>query len=378
MKKEEKKKVIKLRERDTINIPTSVMSLDKLTNSTSKFLSFESFSYSLENSQANRNMAIEYIADTFERNQDHSEHTLTVNDKELNSMLSDYTTGGLLYSYPYILEIFGKSSIGKTQIMIQLLLSTLLANNIPSAKALYLSTEDSVKIIYRRFIQMFKLEFSSLNDDEEEMLLNRINFLYSSNLINFVHYNLETILNNNHGIRYFFIDSISNDLRHISDNNIKNELFRKLTELSFKYKFMIIVTNQVFTYINENDDTINSKLAKSSKIDEMRYGTQLIDCTTYENQIRHIANPLFHNRESLGRNNDTYETSHGFELPTLGYLFNNFVNTRLVLFNMGRSGERFIRVMYSDSFCNSGFIGDTGVQLKYTLEKNALVKFERE
>ena len=355
------------------------MSYDQLNYSSNKFLSFESFNHHLENFETTKNGAIQYVADTFEKNQDHIEHILTINDANLNSLLSDYTTGGLPYSYPYILEIFGKSSIGKTQIMIQLLLSTLLAINIPSAKALYLSTEDSVKIIYRRFIQMFKLQFSTLNDSEEEMLLNRINFLYSSNLINFVHYNLESILENNHGIKYFFIDSISNDLRHISDNNIKDELFKKLTELSFKYKFMIIVTNQVFTYINEDDDTLDSKLAKNSKIDDMKYGTQLIDCTTYENQIRHIANPLFHNRESLGKNNDTYKTNHGFELPTLGYLFNNYVNTRLVLFNMGRSGDRFIRVMYSDSFCNSGFIGNTDdVQLKYTLEKNSLVKFERE
>lgn len=344
-----------------------------------RFLSFESFNFYLESFETSKNGAIEYVADTFEKNQDHIEHILTVNDKNLNSLLSNHTTGGLPYSYPYILEIFGKSSIGKTQIMIQLLLSTLLVNNIPSAKALYLSTEDSVKIIYRRFIQMFKLQFSALSEFEEEILLNRINFLYSSNLINFVHYNLESILENNHGIKYFFIDSISNDLRHISDNTIKNELFKKLTELSFKYKFMIIVTNQVFTYINEDDDAIDSKLAKNSKIDDMKYGTQLIDCTTYENQIKHIANPLFHNRESLGNNNDTYETNHGFELPTLGYLFNNYVNTRLVLFNMGRSGDRFIRVMYSDSFCNSGFIGNADdVQLKYTLEKNRLVKFERE
>ena len=114
------------------------MSYDQLNYSSNKFLSFESFNHHLENFETTKNGAIQYVADTFEKNQDHIEHILTINDANLNSLLSDYTTGGLPYSYPYILEIFGKSSIGKTQIMIQLLLSTLLAINIPSAKALYI------------------------------------------------------------------------------------------------------------------------------------------------------------------------------------------------------------------------------------------------
>lgn len=344
-----------------------------------KFVSFESINYLLENPDRTKTEVLENIANSFNKNQQHVEHSLKLNDEQLNNLLSDNTTGGLQYSYPYILEIFGKSSMGKTQIMIQLLLSTLLTENIASAKALYLSTEDSVKIIYRRFIQMFKIQFPSLGSDEEEILLNRINFLYSPNFINFVHYHLETILEKNTGIKYLFIDSISNDLRHINDNNLKNELFSKLTELSFKYKFMIIATNQVFTYINEDDELDNAKLTTALRPDDMKYGDQLIDFTKYETQIKHFSNPLFHNRESLGKNKDVYEKNHKFELPTLGYLFNNYVNTRLVLFNMGSSGDKFIRVLYSDSFDNSGFLGEPHtVQLKYILDKNSLVRFEYE
>lgn len=355
------------------------MSSNLLPYHSNKFLTFDSINYLLENSDSSKNSVLENIANAFDKNQQHIEHILKINDEQLNDFLSDYTKGGLAYSYPYILEIFGKSSIGKTQIMIQLLLSTLLSENIASAKALYLSTEDSVKIIYRRFIQMFKIQFPLLDTYQEEEYLNRINFLYSPNFINFVHYHLETILEKNQGIKYLFIDSISNDLRHINDNTLKNELFSKLTELSFKYKFMIVVTNQVFTYINEDDELAAPGPLNVSKMDDMKYGDQLIDCTKYETQIKHIANPLYHNRESLGENKDVYEKNHKFELPTLGYLFNNYVNTRLVLFHMGSSGDRFIRVLYSDSFDNAGFLGEPqAMQLKYVLDKNSLVRFERE
>ncbi|XBW37995.1 hypothetical protein QEN19_003580 [Hanseniaspora menglaensis] len=307
------------------------------------------------------------------------------NSDTLNKMLtrnSDEDTG-LRYNYPYLLEIFGKSSMGKTQIMIQLLLSVLLPVNLIGGEALYISTEDSTKIIYRRFKQMFDKTFCGDKKDAwEHNLLDRIKFLYSRNLINFVEYQLEKLLIEGPYIRYLFIDSISNDLRHINDNVLKYRLFEKISKLSFKYKVMVFLTNQVFTFIDdeEKDEENREKKDKwQSRGREYQADEQVIPCMKYESQLKYITNPLFFNKNSLGTDADQFDTNSRFEVPTMGYLFNNFVNTRIGLFHMGPRGDRFLRVLYSDSWNTLSQSEDTlETQLRYVFERNGLVVFEQE
>lgn len=299
--------------------------------------------------------------------------------EELNVFFRDHnnTEAGLKYSYPYILEIFGKSSMGKTQIMIQFLVSTLIPSNLESGESLYISTEDNIKIIYRRFKQMFDSHFSSLTEAQERKFLERIKFVYSRNFINFIEYQLEDILLSNKNIRYLFIDSISNDLRHINDNILKYKIFSKIAELSFKFSLLVFVTNQVFTFIEEDVEQVRNK-TDSKQITDLQQ-EQINPYMTYDYQLKHITNPLFFNRFSFGKNTRDYEKNDRFEVPTMGYLFNNFVNTRIVLFKMGAKGVRFLRVLYSDSWNNSVLMSEPEkAQIKYELKKNSIIEFDKE
>ena len=303
------------------------------------------------------------------------------NNEELNKYLSDDDPSemGLKYNYPYMLEIFGKSSIGKTQTMMQLLVSTLINLNLETGESLYISTEDNTKILYRRFKQMFDSQFIDLTEEQENSLLQRIKFLYCRNLINFIEYQLEDIILANSNLRYMFIDSISNDLRHINDNILKYKIFSKITELSFKYKLMVFVTNQVFTFIDDEDEEQEENKTELNQNVEIQQQQQINPCMTYDYQLKHITNPLFFNRLSLGNITENYKNNNKFEVPTMGYLFNNFVNCRIVLFNMGAKGERFLRILYCDSWDNSSFCNSTEMsQLKYEFKKNGLINFEKE
>lgn len=299
--------------------------------------------------------------------------------EELNLFFRDHnnTEAGLKYSYPYILEIFGKSSMGKTQIMIQFLVSTLISSNLKAGESLYISTEDNIKIIYRRFKQMFDSHFGSLAEPIESQFLERIKFLYCRNFINFIEYQLEGILLSNKNIRYLFIDSISNDLRHVNDNILKYKIFSKISELSFKFKLLVFATNQVFTFIEEDVEEVGNK-TDTNRITDLQQ-EQINPYMTYDYQLKHITNPLFFNRFSFGKNVSDYEKNDRFEVPTMGYLFNNFVNTRFVLFNMGAKGVRFLRVLYSDSWNNSDLMNEPEkAQLKYELLKNSMIEFKKE